>query len=690
MMNLILVGLRTTNELITAGVAITAFSLLLYVLTFNLNDRVTRSFAIVLSCMAVAFVGETLKNVIIVPNILTLVIKIQWIGIIFLPAAYLQFSDALLETTGRPSRGRRRLAVLGAYSISFIFFIILVLGWFTGPLVDVHRPVPHLATTPFFWIFSIGYILSMVFAWVGFVRAFKRTVTHTTRRRMIYLLAGALAPVLGSIAFLLFSAGLAALDTILFWFSLVLSNIAILALLVVLSYAVAFFGVSWPDRVIKRRLAKWLLRGPVTVSLVLAMTTFVRRIGLKFGLEYTALVPFVMVGSILILEHLITLTAPLWERLLFRGSERVDVNLLQTLEERLLTSADLQQFLESLLATVCDRLQVSHAFVASFDTEGLDILVSVGGESLNIEDFSTELLEVTAAEILPTLQAAEPTLSRNLSTPVTMSNGTDLSNSAALPDSQMNSVQNNLPFTDAKMFVWGDYWLVPLFDPDHVAGNGATTSESKMIPVLLGILGIQRKPEQVLDDEQKSALAILIQRGIQAIRDRYLEKKAFNSLEALTPQIEMIQRLRAAARYGGAEVLTSPNPDLPELETGHLTLWVKDALTDFWGGPKLTQSPLMNLKVVQEAVKTNKDNPTNALRQILKQAIERTRPEGERRFTADWILYNILELKFLQGQKVREIAQKLAMSEADLYRKQRVAIEAVSKTILEMEEQARQ
>ena len=44
-------------------------------------------------------------------------------------------------------------------------------------------------------------------------------------------------------------------------------------------------------------------------------------------------------------------------------------------------------------------------------------------------------------------------------------------------------------------------------------------------------------------------------------------------------------------------------------------------------------------------------------------------------------------MKFLEGKKVREIALRLAMSEADLYRKQRVAIEAVAKEIKEMENQ---
>ena len=53
-------------------------------------------------------------------------------------------------------------------------------------------------------------------------------------------------------------------------------------LVIVMAYAVAFFGVSWPDRVVKSRLFKWLLRGPVTASLALAVMTIVRRAGLYF------------------------------------------------------------------------------------------------------------------------------------------------------------------------------------------------------------------------------------------------------------------------------------------------------------------------------------------------------------------------------------------------------------------------
>jgi transposase len=56
--------------------------------------------------------------------------------------------------------------------------------------------------------------------------------------------------------------------------------------------------------------------------------------------------------------------------------------------------------------------------------------------------------------------------------------------------------------------------------------------------------------------------------------------------------------------------------------------------------------------------------------------------------TSEWLLYNILDLKYLQGKKVREVAQKLAISESDLYRKQRTAIAEVARTLAEMESEA--
>ena len=100
-------------------------------------------------------------------------------------------------------------------------------------------------------------------------------------------------------------------------------------------------------------------------------------------------------------------------------------------------------------------------------------------------------------------------------------------------------------------------------------------------------------------------------------------------------------------------------------------------------------SPLLALHVVERAIDEHDGNLIKGLRAVLEQAIERQRPDGKREMTArEWLIYNILELKFLQGRRVREIARRLAMSESDLYRKQRVAIEAVSQTLADMELEA--
>jgi len=174
----------------------------------------------------------------------------------------------------------------------------------------------------------------------------------------------------------------------------------------------------------------------------------------------------------------------------------------------------------------------------------------------------------------------------------------------------------------------------------------------------------------------------LANRAALALEDRQLQQRVFRSLEDIQPQIDMLQHMRAAGRYDTrATLLTEPLPRETDLAD-----WVKDALTHYWGGPKLTNNPLMKLRVVQLLAEEYDGNASNALRALLRKAVDQVKPQGERRFTSEWILYNILEMKFIEGRKVREVAGRLAMSEADLYRKQRVAVEAVARAILDMEQ----
>jgi hypothetical protein len=74
------------------------------------------------------------------------------------------------------------------------------------------------------------------------------------------------------------------------------------------------------------------------------------------------------------------------------------------------------------------------------------------------------------------------------------------------------------------------------------------------------------------------------------------------------------------------------------------------------------------------------------LREILRNAIESLKPYGEKRYTTEWLLYNLLSLKYYDGIKVRDIANRLAISEADFYRKQRAALDLLARRLQEMEE----
>jgi hypothetical protein len=614
--------LLTFADVLTAGIAITAFSLLIYALTFNLRDRVARSFAFIMACVVVVFAGEALSGVTNDMNMAALWLRLQWVGLVFIPATYLHFSDALLETTGQPSRGRRRVLYRLTYLIALGFLLLLPTSWLVGDVVVGARGALRFERTPLTWVFVLFYIGGLIWAWVNLWRAYRRTVTATGLRRMRYLLTGAIAPALGSFPYLMFGAGFAGTYPAVFWLATVFTNIVVFIFLVAMAYAVAFFGVSWPDRVVKRRLAKWLMRGPVTAFMVLGVTTFVRRTEQFLGVPETVLVPMAMALTILLMEHWISLAAPLWERWLFNPGDQDDLRLLQNLEERVLTTGDLRQFLEGILAAVCDQFQVQTAFIAATGEPGVEVLLTMGGDLP--EDLSKNILELA-----------------------------------------------NTDTGDHDLFSWGDYLLIPLRPRED--------------DQILGLIGV--RTAHAIGDELPDGIRLLAERAALALEDRRDQQQVFTSLKSLSPQVEYLQRLRAASRYDRAGAL-APSEDLPE--PVDLPQAVKDALSHYWGGPKLSQSPLMRLRIVQRAVEDHEGNPTNALRAILKEAMERVRPDGERRFTGEWILYNILELKFMQGRKVREVALRLAMSEADLYRKQRVAIEAVAQAIEEMERQAQE
>ncbi|MBP7031541.1 MAG: hypothetical protein KBB13_02370 [Anaerolineaceae bacterium] len=614
--------LKITAQILNAGVAITAIALAMYALSFNFRDSVARTFMIILALVAVVFSSDTIANISNSSAIIQVWLQLRWAGVAFLPAAYFYFSDALLTLTGRPSRGRRTWLVRIFLLISLVWAILIPLRITAGTISPVQVPVAYLTTSPITFIFGAYYLAVIGLSFYNLARAVLRSNTTTTRRRLFYLFIGASAPAVTCVLFLFHGSALFARNPDFFWLLTILGAIVTGVALIVIAYVVSFFGLSWTDRAIKSRLFRWLMRGPFVAMMVLGATTVVRRYGLALGDPYIPYVPVVMVGTVLVLEYFITLLAPRLEKALFFEADREDLSLIRTLEERMLTEKDLDQFLEIIAASICDQLQVRGAFIAVLENGSIDYIIHAGDR--HILDKLPETSELIRA------------VQQSSREPVSL----------------------------------GSFRLIPLVYQVDIEQTR-----------LFGVCGFPDGAVDAFLPEQMTAVSLLADRATLALKDRALQMQVLNSLSVLQPEVDYIQELIANSSYNQKSIYRNGSAQVP----GEFTDWVKDALTHYWGGPKLTNNPLLNLQLVQSASENYDGSKTNALRAVLKQAIEQSKPEGDRKFTSDWILYNILDLKFIQGEKVREVARKLAMSEADLYRKQRVALENIARIIMRQE-----
>ncbi len=616
--------LKTISQILMAGVAITAFSMLLYAMTFNLHQKVARAFSLVMVCVVIIYTSESLASTITDPAALSFWLKTQWVGIIFLPPVYLQFSNSILATTGKPSKGKRLVAIIASYIISCGFLVLLITNHFAGSLISDGITLPHLRPQPGAYLFAIFFYISVASSWYNFIRSYLRTTTSSSHRRMGYLLFGSLSPLIGAAPLLLFGSGIIRTFNSVFWAVSAFNYFLVLILLILMAYAVAFFGTGQPDRQIKTRLLEWLMRGPLTASLTLGIITITHRVGVITDNPYPAAIPILVVGSILLIEYLITLVLPVAERYLFWGEERHELQTLQRLKDSFLTQKDIQQFVEMLISAVSDQLQAKGGFITANTNGNMNLLYAFGHKpTKNIE-------------------------------------------------AEMASLLKKDDLTTLSYFKQNDTLYIPL---SEIKNQGKT--------ILLGILALDQVVNYPLPKDEQQSFNVLLERIKLVLRETGLQQNIFSAIQEFSTDVEKIRQIRAVGRFGSSQELSR---DLPELQPDMIQV-VRDALIHYWGGPRLTESPLMQLKIVQLEAAQNSGNYTNAIRSVLKQAVDRIKPEGERHYTTDWILYNILDLKFLEGQKVRDVVKRLAISEADFYRKQRVAIETVAREIQSMEDQ---
>lgn len=624
------------NLILSSAIVITAFALLGYLLTRSLRSPVAQTFGLLLLCVLLVFACD-----IVIPRVesvqaAAMWLRVQWLGIALVPAAYLHFSDAVLRTTRHFSLRRR--FVVGASYILSLGFVFLAL--FTNALVREGNAIPslrHLQAGPLFLFFVAYFFGTATYGAWNVIRARRRCLTPAARRRMAYLITSFAAPGLAVFPYLVTSGLVDQVSLILILLLQLAGNFAVGTMLVVMAYSVAYLGILSPDRVIKHDLIHYLLRGPVVGILVIVVMLVIPRVELILGLPRDTALIFAVVGVIVLGQLAVNLAKPWIDRLLY-PEDREEIAWIQTLDHRLLTSSDLRQFLTNMLINLSELLRVRDGFILVPTGEGLQVEAAVG----DVEVAQRYALSAEARAMWQRV-AGDPT-----------------------PDPTFR------PDTD--------YWLCPLHGQDG----------EKM----LGLLAMRaRTAAVVMDDDERAEVEVLLEQIAAAIADRHVQEGVFATLQRILPDLERIQEWRSAVRYA------TPLPNLPDSERDALQSetdvalfqntwqqWVKEALSHYWGGPKLSASPLLELKIVRRRLKATDGNLTRALRLVLQEAIDGQRPVGERKLTApEWLVYNILEMRFIQGMRVIDLARRLAMSESDLYRKQRVAVAAVARTLREME-----
>lgn len=623
--------LQTGNEILTSAIVVIAVSLLLYNLTRNRRNRVARSSAIVLACVTFPYICDAFLSLNPGPAVYESVLRLQWVGIAYIPAALFHLSDALLATTGLPSRGRRRRVVRILYLISSVFLAtaaftdLMIRPERTGLRVNIHAG-------ELFWLYLIYFLCANTVVFINLQRARRRCLTRSTARRMGYLQLAILTPAIGVFPFsALLNTGEEFSLTILLLVNL--ANVVVIIMLIFLSYPLSFFGSDIPDKAVRSDLLRFLLRGPGTGLLALATIILTADASRILGLPGEDFMPFAVVGVVLLWQWMLAPGLPWLEKLLvYNRADDEDIIRLQRLSERLLTRDDLLQHLEANLSAICELLRARVGFILSLKEESIEMVQAVGQPAL-------------APEVLHSKRG-------------------ELQQLMACPSQNGQSMFQT----------WEIYQTVPLFS--HRTASGT-------LPV--GLLVIETTPNRLSqDDEQRETITQLVNRTAQTLDDMLLQQEIFAALEGLLPQITVTRRADELEYRQDTKKKAAPHlPDKDEIYE-----LVHAALRDYWGGPGITHSRLLDLRIAQKAL-SETGNPVKALRHVIQEAVDNQRPAGERNLTSpEWMLYNIIELRFIEGKKVSEVARRMSLSEGDLYRKQRRAIEVVTDILLEMERQA--
>ncbi len=634
--------LEQANQLLSAAVLIVSFSLLAYIPLQNRRSDVARALCVLIAAVVIVYSGDVLMPLASREETLTFLGRVQWLGIALVPAAYVHLANALLRL-GRHARiaQRTRSLVYLGYVGSAGFLALVISG--TGLIVrgDLpNGPIAQFRAGPLFWSYFLFFLIGVLTVFGAIIETYRSALTPSQRRRMTYLGITFAAPGIGVFPFLVLGAPDSVPTSAILLFQ-ALASLTVMVMITVMTYSIAFQGVLLPDRLIKQDFLRWWLYGPFIGLAIILCIRIVPTLERRLGLPGDALLTFSVMLMTVLMPLFISRVKPYLDTLVYT-QDHDEIDYLRNLPRSTFTRADLRALLENSLVAICGALQVETGFVIA------------RGEGNN--QFSVKAVCGSRQVVRRFLgEHAVPEL---------------VQMARKLPPRSLESVAPAEAFLGVNGFC-----LLPLRSPDGE---------------FLGALGVAYPTEQFQQNENlspkaRNLIVTLAHQMELALTTVEIQQQLFATLRGLGPEMQSLQQLSSRLEQATPVSLSSPegdvvlHPEFPQL--------VKEALTQFWGGPKLADSPLLGLRTVRRILDGQGGSSTRALQSVLRQAISNLRPDDQLDPSAqEWLLYNLLEGRFLQRKTVRDVANRLAMSESDFYRKQRIAVEEVARQLALMEE----
>lgn len=615
--------LVTISRLVTNVTLVVTFSLWAYLIIRSRGIAVSRALMVLLFGVVTTVTADVLIRQANDSHILEFILRGSWIGIMLVPAGMLDMALALAAQL-RVTNKRTWIIML---NYGFVIVVSLI-ALFTDLLISMPLRasiVPSLTPQPLFAVVAVYAFALATIAWIILWRVRAAALTPALRRRLGYMIGGWYGSILLSFPVLsLLPSAYMLPDQIGLGLATLAAPVAAIFMLMSV-YSATFVGSSQPDRIIKHDFLRWWLYGPfVGISIVLFLQTVPVFARISRLPEETWAVFGIMTMTV-IMPLLINRIRPYLDLLVYADDEE-EIASLRSLPRNTFTQNDLRRLLENSLTVICGAVRSESAFVAAPDEYGGYAVKSSVGPRRRLR----KLFEAVPIERL----------------------FTDISELAVNPQQ------------------YNEFTVYQLKDPEQR---------------VVGVLGIHQ-PSMPLNDEVQQLIHTLTNQIEHALVLVMMQQRLLDTLRTMGPEMSTLRQMSSRIEQATPEALQSLEDDVALMP--EFTQLVRDALTHYWGGPKLSDSPLTGLKSVKSILDSQGGSSTKALQSVLRQAIDNLRPDDSLPSNAhEWMLYNILDLRFVQGRKIRDTAQRLALSESDLYRKQRVAIDEVARQLSIMEEQ---